>query len=179
MTRSSLRKKLQSGGSLAGLGLDDLGLHSSLGSFRNARRAQTGVGGDRVLYLREAVHLIEGRSADIWQMPPVELHDLVLNNAKVIDVHVPDENRSFIIFETLNASRQRFKVGRGCYSKPSGRPGGLGSRDLAARAIRATSMRAWLPVCPPGAGHRADGCSIAQLTASRRVCSGSPSNLLS
>jgi hypothetical protein len=46
--------------------------------------------------------LIEGRSADDWQVPLVELHDYLLNDAKVIDVHVPDEDRSFVIFETLN-----------------------------------------------------------------------------
>lgn len=46
--------------------------------------------------------LIEGLGADDWQQPLVDLHDFVLGGAKVIDVHVPDENRSFVIFETLN-----------------------------------------------------------------------------
>lgn len=45
---------------------------------------------------------IAGLDADSWQTPLIELHTFVLNNAKVIDVHVPDENRSFVIFETLN-----------------------------------------------------------------------------
>jgi hypothetical protein len=46
--------------------------------------------------------LIKDRGADDWQLPLVALHDFVLTSAKVIDVHVPDENRSFVIFETLN-----------------------------------------------------------------------------
>lgn len=46
--------------------------------------------------------MLSGRDADNWQTPLIDLHDFVLSNAKVIDVHVPDENRSFIIFETLN-----------------------------------------------------------------------------
>lgn len=46
--------------------------------------------------------LIAGLDADSWQTPLIDLHTFVLNNAKVIDVHVPDENRSFVIFETLN-----------------------------------------------------------------------------
>jgi len=46
--------------------------------------------------------LIAGLDADSWQTPLIDLHTFVLNNAKIIDVHVPDENRSFVIFETLN-----------------------------------------------------------------------------
>lgn len=32
----------------------------------------------------------------------MELLEFVRYSAKIIDVHVPDENRSFVIFETLN-----------------------------------------------------------------------------
>jgi hypothetical protein len=45
---------------------------------------------------------VAGLDAESWQTPLIELHNFVLENAKVIDVHVPDENRSFVIFETLN-----------------------------------------------------------------------------
>lgn len=54
-------------------------------------------------FLKERMRaLISGRGADDWQVPLVRLHDFVLGAAKVIDVHVADENRSFVIFETLN-----------------------------------------------------------------------------
>jgi len=46
--------------------------------------------------------LIDGLDASSWQEPLISLHTFVLEKAKVIDVHVPDENRSFVIFETLN-----------------------------------------------------------------------------
>lgn len=45
---------------------------------------------------------IDGLDADSWQTPLIEVHTFILNDAKVIDVHVPDEDRSFVIFETLN-----------------------------------------------------------------------------
>lgn len=54
-------------------------------------------------YLRkEMANLTQGLDADSWQAPLIDLHTFVLQNAMVIDVHVPDENRSFVIFETLN-----------------------------------------------------------------------------
>ncbi|WP_082485510.1 DUF262 domain-containing protein [Rathayibacter sp. Leaf296] len=54
-------------------------------------------------FLREKMtDLSRGLDADTWQKPLMELHQFVLENAMVIDVHVPDENRSFVIFETLN-----------------------------------------------------------------------------
>ncbi|MGY1914435.1 DUF262 domain-containing protein [Blastococcus sp. SYSU DS0973] len=46
--------------------------------------------------------LIVGRSGEDWQVPLVQWHDYVLSNAKVIEVHVSNENRAFVIFETLN-----------------------------------------------------------------------------
>lgn len=46
--------------------------------------------------------LIEGLPAESWQQPLVEWHDYFLGNAKVIEVHVMNENRAFVIFETLN-----------------------------------------------------------------------------
>lgn len=46
--------------------------------------------------------LIAGLPAETWQEPLVKWHDYVLTNAKVIEVHVSNENRAFIIFETLN-----------------------------------------------------------------------------
>lgn len=61
----------------------------------------------RLQYAYDYLHvkmdeLIEGLDANSWQAPLIELHTFVLENAMVIDVHVPDENRSFVIFETLN-----------------------------------------------------------------------------
>ena len=46
--------------------------------------------------------LIVGRPAESWQAPLVEWHQYVLKQAKVIEVHVSNENRAFVIFETLN-----------------------------------------------------------------------------
>lgn len=46
--------------------------------------------------------IIAGRPAESWQVPLVEWHDYVLKRAKVIEVHVSNENRAFVIFETLN-----------------------------------------------------------------------------
>jgi Protein of unknown function DUF262 len=46
--------------------------------------------------------LIIGRSADDWQLPLIDWYKFVLERARVIDVHVANENRAFIIFETLN-----------------------------------------------------------------------------
>jgi len=46
--------------------------------------------------------LIEGLPAESWQQPLVKWHDYFLANAKVIEVHVMNENRAFVIFETLN-----------------------------------------------------------------------------
>ena len=46
--------------------------------------------------------LIEGLPAESWQQPLVTWHDYLLTNAKVIEVHVMNENRAFVIFETLN-----------------------------------------------------------------------------
>lgn len=53
--------------------------------------------------LRERLEaLIQGLPADDWQRPLVEWHDFVRTRAKVIEVHVSNENRAFVIFETLN-----------------------------------------------------------------------------
>lgn len=46
--------------------------------------------------------LIAGLPAESWQAPLVAWHDYMLLNAKVIEVHVMNENRAFVIFETLN-----------------------------------------------------------------------------
>lgn len=46
--------------------------------------------------------LVAGLDAESWQVPLMELHGFVLGGAKVIAVYVPDEDRSFVIFETLN-----------------------------------------------------------------------------
>ena len=46
--------------------------------------------------------LISGLPAETWQAPLVEWHDYMLRRAKVIEVHVSNENRAFVIFETLN-----------------------------------------------------------------------------
>lgn len=46
--------------------------------------------------------LIANRPAESWQEPLVDWHDYVLLRAKVIEVHVSNENRAFVIFETLN-----------------------------------------------------------------------------
>jgi hypothetical protein len=46
--------------------------------------------------------LIVGLPAESWQQPLVQWHDYFLANAKVIEVHVMNENRAFVIFETLN-----------------------------------------------------------------------------
>ncbi len=54
-------------------------------------------------FLRERLEsLIAGLPAETWQAPLVEWHDYVLRRAKVIEVHVSNENRAFVIFETLN-----------------------------------------------------------------------------
>lgn len=55
----------------------------------------------KILHAREC-QLIEDLPADSWQDPLMELLEFVRYSAKIIDVHVPDENRSFVIFETLN-----------------------------------------------------------------------------
>lgn len=46
--------------------------------------------------------LIAGRPAESWQAPLVAWHDYMLLSAKIIEVHVVNENRAFVIFETLN-----------------------------------------------------------------------------
>lgn len=46
--------------------------------------------------------LVKDLGAGDWQAPLVSVQSFIHKNAKVIDVHVPDENRSFVIFETLN-----------------------------------------------------------------------------
>lgn len=54
-------------------------------------------------YLRGKLDdLIIGLPAESWQQPLVQWHDYFLSNAKVIEVHVMNENRAFVIFETLN-----------------------------------------------------------------------------
>lgn len=54
-------------------------------------------------FLRERLEaLISGLPAESWQTPLVTWHDYMQLNAKVIEVHVQNENRAFIIFETLN-----------------------------------------------------------------------------
>ncbi len=45
---------------------------------------------------------ITGLPAETWQGPLVSWHDYVLSSAKIIEVHVSNENRAFVIFETLN-----------------------------------------------------------------------------
>lgn len=53
--------------------------------------------------LRERLEvIIAGLPAENWQVPLVEWHDYMLKRAKVIEVHVSNENRAFVIFETLN-----------------------------------------------------------------------------
>jgi hypothetical protein len=47
-------------------------------------------------------NLVQGLPAESWQRPLVQWHDYLLGNAKVIEVHVMNENRAFVIFETLN-----------------------------------------------------------------------------
>lgn len=51
---------------------------------------------------QKMIDAISGRSAEGWQEPLLDLHQFIETGAKIIDVHVPDENRSFVIFETLN-----------------------------------------------------------------------------
>lgn len=46
--------------------------------------------------------LIAGLPSETWQAPLVGWHDYMLKRAKVIEVHVSNENRAFVIFETLN-----------------------------------------------------------------------------
>lgn len=46
--------------------------------------------------------LILGLPAENWQAPLIKWHEYVLLSAKVIEVHVLNENRAFVIFETLN-----------------------------------------------------------------------------
>ncbi len=46
--------------------------------------------------------LISGLPAESWQSPLVDWHNYMLKRAKVIEVHVSNENRAFVIFETLN-----------------------------------------------------------------------------
>lgn len=51
---------------------------------------------------QEMTAAIGGLSAEEWQDPLLDIHQFIETGAKIIDVHVPDENRSFVIFETLN-----------------------------------------------------------------------------
>lgn len=46
--------------------------------------------------------LIEDRGPDEWQPPLLEWYSYLRDNARVIEVSVPDETRAFVIFETLN-----------------------------------------------------------------------------
>lgn len=75
--------------------IDSSGHQASRDSHKRLRKAYD-------LLRKRMSELITGLDVDTWQRPLIELHTFVLNNAKIIDVHVPDENRSFVIFETLN-----------------------------------------------------------------------------
>lgn len=75
--------------------IDSLDQHPTRDSHKRLQKAYD-------LLRKRMSELIDGLDVDNWQKPLIELHSFVLNHAKVIDVHVPDENRSFVIFETLN-----------------------------------------------------------------------------
>lgn len=72
-----------------------------------ARRVAAQDSHRRILAAYDLLHekqlaLIEGLPAENWQKPLVDLHEFVRNCAKVIEVNVSNENRAFVIFETLN-----------------------------------------------------------------------------
>jgi hypothetical protein len=86
---------------------NDVFQHLVRGDVAAATAASDSDSHSRLVAARSFLHeklmgLIADKGADDWQQALVDWHDYVLFNAKVIEVHVSNENRAFIIFETLN-----------------------------------------------------------------------------
>jgi len=86
---------------------NDVFQHLLRGDREAAAIAQRTVSHTRLIEARDLLHdrlqyLLVDRTPENWQEPLVDWHDYVLSNAKVIEVHVTNENRAFVIFETLN-----------------------------------------------------------------------------
>jgi hypothetical protein len=86
---------------------NDVFQHLLRGDREAAIKAQRTVSHTRLIQARDVLHerlqgLLVNRTVENWQEPLVQWHDYVLSNAKVIEVHVTNENRAFVIFETLN-----------------------------------------------------------------------------
>ncbi len=86
---------------------NDVFQHLLRGDVAAAEAASRGDSHAKLIAARNYLHgklseLIAGRAADDWQQPLVNWHDYIQLSAMVIEVHVSNENRAFVIFETLN-----------------------------------------------------------------------------